>query len=417
MKICQISKADSFGGGASRVAEELTMLLRANNYGAEHWVSWSGKPIDYVVRQPLYGRFERKVRAAHYVTKRLGFPEYVPYELPILERKGRVYAFDIAHFHDLSSAISPWTLAFIAKRMPVVWTIHDCSPFTGGCLYPMGCERFTHGCGKCPQSGTWPIDSMIDTTWMGWRIKRKTHRSRNLHCVTPSQWMADMAMKSGMFDEPPVVLANGIDTDLYRNHDKEAVRRILNIHPRGPVVLLSAGHVGDERKGVKYSLNALRAVADLNPFIVVLGAANPEFFEQLKGFDYLAAGYVSEPSELARYYSCADVLLFCSLADNQPLSIIEAMSAGTPLVGFATGGIPEMIVQDETGFLVPQKDEPALAAALRRGLESARARRWSQACRAHALQHFSHESLLERHLDFYHGLIENWYKGNERSHI
>ncbi|WNC95051.1 glycosyltransferase [Paraburkholderia sp. FT54] len=405
MKICQISKADSFGGGASRVAEELTLLLRAEGYTAQHWVSSSGKPIDFAVRHPLYGRFTREIRCAHYVLKRIGLPEYVPIELPIVAHKLRALEFDIAHFHDLSSAISPYTLARLAKRMPVVWTLHDCSPFTGGCLYPMGCERFTSGCGSCPQSGIWPIDSMIDTTRLGWTIRKRVHREPNLHCVAPSQWMADMAMKSGMFERPPLVLANGIDTDLYRNHDKQTIRTQLGIAARGPVVLLAAKHFGDERKGVRYALNALRAIADLRPFVVVLGAADPALHEQLSGFDCLAAGYVSVPADLARFYNAADVLLFCSIADNQPLSIIEAMSAGTPLIGFGTGGIPEMVLQDETGFLVPTGDEPALAAALRRGIDPVRAARWSENCRRHAVAHYSHKKMLERYLNFYNSLI------------
>jgi glycosyltransferase involved in cell wall biosynthesis len=405
MKICQLSKADSFGGGASRVAEELALLLHTQGYGSQHWVSWSGKPLDFVVRHPLYGGFEREISSAHYLLKRLGFPEYVPIELLLISRKGRLSGFDIAHFHDISSAISPYTLARLSKRMPVVWTIHDCSPFTGGCLYPLGCERFTSGCGACPQTGIWPIDSMIDTTRLGWKIKQRVHREPNLHCIAPSQWMADMAMKSGMFEQPPLVVANGVDTSLYLNHDKETIRRELGIATQGPVVLLSARYLGDERKGVRYSLDALRTISDLKPFVIVLGAAEPRFHEQLAGFDYLAPGYVSEPATLARYYSAADVFLFCSLADNQPLAIIEAMSAGTPLVGFATGGIPEMVVQDETGFLVPQKDGPALAAALRRSLEPMRAARWSGNCRRHAVAHYSHERLLERHLNLYRSLI------------
>jgi glycosyltransferase involved in cell wall biosynthesis len=405
MRICQISKADSFGGGASRVAEELTLLLRAEGHVAQHWVSWSGKPTDSAIRHPLYGRFEQEIRLAHYALKRIGFPEYLPIELPIIARKLRALEFDIAHFHDLSSAISPFTLAHLAKRMPVVWTLHDCSPFTGGCLYPMGCERFMSGCGSCPQSGTWPIDSMIDTTHLAWKIRKRVHREPNLHCIVPSQWMADMAMKSGMFERPPLVLANGIDTELYRNHDKPTLRARLGIVAHGPVVLLSAKHFADERKGARYALNALRSIADLRPFVLLLGTADPAFREQLSGFDCLAPGYVSEPAKLALYYGAADVLLFCSLADNQPLSIIEAMSAGTPLVGFATGGIPEMVVQDETGFLVPTKDEPALAAALRRGIEPARAVRWSENCRRHAVAHYSHATMVERYVEFYRSLI------------
>lgn len=405
MKVCQLSKADSFGGGASRVAEELALLLHTKGYGSQHWMSWSGKPLDFVVRHSLYGSFAREISSAHYLLKRLGFPEYVPIELPLISRKGRLSGFDIAHFHDISSAISPYTLARLSRRMPVVWTLHDCSPFTGGCLYPMGCERFMSGCGSCPQTGRWPIDSMIDTTRLGWKIKQRIHREPNLHCIAPSQWMAGMAMKSGMFERPPRVVANGVDTSLYLNHNKQTVRRELGINTSGPVVLLSAKHLDDERKGVRYSLDALRAISDLKPFVIVLGAAEPEFHRKVTGFDYVAPGYVSQPEDLARYYSAADVFLFCSLADNQPLAIIEAMSAGTPLVGFATGGIPEMVVQDETGFLVPQRDDPALVAALRRSLEPARAARWSRNCRRHAVAHYSHERLLERHLSLYHSLI------------
>jgi hypothetical protein len=60
--------------------------------------------------------------------------------------------------------------------------------------------------------------------------------------------------------------------------------------------------------------------------------------------------YVSQPEDLARYYSAADVFLFCSLADNQPLAIIEAMSAGTPLVGFAIAASPKWSCRTKPGF-------------------------------------------------------------------
>lgn len=164
MRICEVSKADSFGGGASRVAEELSQLLFSDGYSAEHWVSWTGKGYDHR-RRPLYGSLERVIRKAHNATKAiLSMPELVPYELPIFYRNGRVEQFDLFHFHDISSAISPLTLLHLSRSKPVVWTMHDCSPVTGGCLYPMSCERYKLGCGSCPQLGTWPIDTRFDFT-------------------------------------------------------------------------------------------------------------------------------------------------------------------------------------------------------------------------------------------------------------
>src|SRR5271165_5335793 len=90
MKVCLVSKADSFGGGASRVAEELADLLLRNGYGAQHWVSWTGKGYSDI-RRPLYGTLERYLRAAHTASKRfMALPESIPFELlPIFFRKSR----------------------------------------------------------------------------------------------------------------------------------------------------------------------------------------------------------------------------------------------------------------------------------------------------------------------------------------
>jgi len=197
MKIGIISKADSFGGGASKVAEDLVELLNKEYYTAHHYCSWSEKGYQGV-RQPLYGRYENEIRKLHLIFKKLGFPEIIPFELPIILRRLKEHRYDILHFHDLSSAISPLTLMYLSKIVPVVWTIHDCSPFTGGCLYPMGCEKFKSNCFVCPQVSTWPIDSKIDLIFFSRWIKKQLHKSRNLYLITPSHWMADVSYSSNL---------------------------------------------------------------------------------------------------------------------------------------------------------------------------------------------------------------------------
>ena len=132
MKIAVVSKADSCGGGASRVAEELTDLFLNNGFDVHHWFSWSGteiKPHNYFLYGITFGKY---VRHMQNFTKKFGFPEIVPFELITFIKKRRLWDYDLVHFHDLSSAISPYTVRFISKFVPTVWTIHDCSAYTGG---------------------------------------------------------------------------------------------------------------------------------------------------------------------------------------------------------------------------------------------------------------------------------------------
>ena len=171
MKIAQVSKADSFGGGASHVAELIHDGCIDEGFFSHHLASWSGKGYTDK-RLPLYGRFEHEIRKLHHVTKKVLVPEFIPYELVPLKRHIQRSDYNLLHFHDLSSAISPSTLASVSKSLPIVWTIHDCSAVTGGCLYPMGCEKYKKACFGCPQKGIWPIDSVMDTTFIGHSVKK-----------------------------------------------------------------------------------------------------------------------------------------------------------------------------------------------------------------------------------------------------
>ena len=68
-------------------------------------------------------------------------------------------------------------------------------------------------------------------------------------------------------------------------------------------------------------------------------------------------------------FAAADVFLFTSLEDNLPIMVQEALAAATPVVGFAAGGVPEMVDHGKTGWLCPVGDQGALNQILRDALE------------------------------------------------
>lgn len=405
LRVAVVSKSDALGGGASRVASDLTAGLNRLGHVADHFSAFTSTGFTEPHRSLYGGRVGRSVvTAAHYVGTKSGFPQAFPFELLSVRREiaGR---YDLVHFHDLASAISPLTLRTLAERMPAIWTFHDCSPFTGGCLYPLGCERFRTKCGSaggCPQLGAWPLETRFDHTGTLQSLKIALHRSGVVANVAPSEWMADLAVSTGFLRKRPDVIANGIDTDLFRPPaDRARLRTELGLPPERPIVLISAGPLSDERKGIRRAIEAVHAVADLKPFTLVVGLPDQRITDALGRLEHRAVGYISDERELVRWYGAGDVFVFCSTADNQPLSVLETMACGTPVVGFATGGIPDMVQSGRTGELVTTGDMQALVNALRRALAPGTAQAWGEAARKRAIEHFSRTEFLERHVAFY----------------
>ncbi len=407
MKIALLSKADASGGGASRVAEELTSLLNAAGHTAHHYVAIK-QAANQSVRS-LYGSFTwgRPLRRLHHLVKRAGFPELIPWELPALLFQ-QIKQYDLIHFHDLSSAISPLTVRYLAQRVPTVWTFHDCSPFTGGCLYPMTCNKYRTHCGQCPQLGTWPIAAKLDFTGFMQNIKRKTAQAGCFTPVAPSHWMADMAYQSGLLAVPPVVVPNGVDTKKFGGITKQYVRAELGLPIDRHIILLIAAYIGEMRKGIKYALNALSMLKKITPYLLLVGHIDDQTRSVLSEFEYRETGFLSDDQLKAQYFAAADVFLFSSLADNLPLVVLETMASGRPTVGFATGGVPEMIEHNVTGYLVPPEDVPGLVEGITLAFADNRATEWGQNARLRAEQSYSHEIFLNNHLALYDEVIHNF---------
>ena len=309
MKIAEVSKADSTGGGASRVAEEIAAGLWASGDVCHHWMKSSSTWFDRVERFPLHcGKFQRVRNKMMSILARLGYPDLVPDELPKLARCAGEY--DLLHFHDLSSAIAPYTLRYLARRMPVVWTFHDCSPFTAGCLYPFECEKYKTGCGGCPQIGVWPLSTQRDRTRTLCAAKAALHREGRVVTIAPSAWMADMAMGSGMLKKRPLVVPNGVDTKVFCPRNNADIKAYLGIARNRPVVLIMAHSLNDKRKGAEFSIAALQSVKDLKPFVLLIGNVGKDLAEKMARLDYLSLGYISSPTQISIWYGAADLFLF-----------------------------------------------------------------------------------------------------------
>ena len=119
-----------------------------------------------------------------------------------------------------------------------------------------------------------------------------------------------------------------------------------------------------------------------------------------------ALGYVRDDAALARIYAASDLFLLPSLADNLPCTMLEALSCGTPVVAFATGGIPEGIEDGVTGRLAPTGNVAQLARAiLDLAVDEPARARMGEAARVVAETRYSLPVVADAHLELYRDLL------------
>lgn len=213
------------------------------------------------------------------------------------------------------------------------------------------------------------------------------------------------------FGVTPRVVYNGIDPAQFapRPADRELRHRLVGDAP----AILYVGRLV-RWKGVQYLIEALTYPATAGAHLLIAGEG--EYRERLEArarecgvaprVHFL--GYIP-PEELAAYYALADVVAVASYA-NETFSIMaaEAMACARPVVGSRFGGIPEVIVDGETGLGARPEDPADLAEQLGRVLANpALAARFGAAGRARALELFTWEAVTTRVLEVYRDVLRD----------
>lgn len=272
-------------------------------------------------------------------------------------------AVDVVNLH-WTRGLVDWQL-FFASRMPsqpVVFTLHDAQPFTGGCHYCGGCIRFRDACGYCPWLASNRPDDLSAQVLVRKHEAMARHAPRALHVVSPSRWLAAEARSSSLFESLPVsVIPNGLDTMLFQPRDRHAVRAGLDIPQDAVVLLFVAQHLSDPRKGLPSVERALRLLPKSSqPLLVTVGNCT-DVPGHLARRDL---GPIADDERMAEIYSMADFLVAPSLEDNFPNTVAEAMACGVPVLAYPVGGLPDLVRNGATGFLACAPNAEALAECL-----------------------------------------------------
>jgi glycosyltransferase involved in cell wall biosynthesis len=286
--------------------------------------------------------------------------------------------YDVYHFHWMNGLANLANESFLENK-PIVWTLHDMNPFTGGCHYTLGCDKFTTNCGNCPAVKTMFQPQVASRL----RTKAELYQSwSNLHVVTPSNWLAAEASRSELFKHLPVdVIPYSLDPVFFSQPKTTAPA--ASTRDTAVTIAVIAAQLDSPVKNVDFAVEAFRSasssVSGLELVLVGNGGAR---FRGLPGVRM--AGSLSTP-EMISLLDDTDYLIVPSKADNSPLVALEAASRGVvPLVN-NQAGLPEVVENLQMGFVF--SSERQLIEILSSGLTRNLARKEQVSLRIEKLTH------------------------------
>lgn len=314
--------------------------------------------------------------------------------------------FQIAHLQWINNAFMG--IRSIKKiKQPIVWTIHDMWIFTGGCHYAGDCKKYITGCNQCPVLGS---KKKNDLSKKVFDRKLKHWKNLDITIVSPSKWLAECAKESLILKSAKVkVIPYNIDTNIYKPIDKVVARGIMNLPVDKSIILFGATNgTLDERKGIKYLLAALQKIQIEkrdNLSIIIFGSTQPEV-SLIENFQFFYMGEFKDDYSLAVIYSCADVFIAPSVEDNLPLTVMESLSCGTPVVAFNIGGMPDMIDHKINGYLATPFETDDLVTGINWILEDAeRKSLLNKAARNKVLENYTTDIIVKEYKKLYWDLL------------
>jgi glycosyltransferase involved in cell wall biosynthesis len=318
----------------------------------------------------------------------------------------RVQSADIIHLHWVCGGmLSIREIGRINK--PVVWTLRDMWPFTGGCHYSNGCERFKSGCGRCPI-----LESLCfrDRSYRNFRRKERSFSTiKQLYPVGISPWIADLAMQSPVFQDRHIEwIWNGVDLAEFPYLPQSAARQSLGLDQSGHYLAMGALDWSNPYKGYSQLLNALNTLAQRKKFadirLLVFGRSGEALVKLFPGSQQF--GVVNDSATLNRIYAAADAFVAPSTEEAFGKTVVESLSSGTPVVCFDSAGPKDIVAHHLSGYKAALLSAADLAAGIEwtvnhlSQMDLPSRETWRRNCAAKA-KPFSHIVCAENYINLY----------------
>lgn len=409
-------------GGAAQVVADLQQILESahikNSLGVSylHYKAGGDSKNIVLIDKLKSGYWAALQRQAHNEgLLELVYPESFNLDqLPVFTQA------DILHLHNLHhDYFSLLALPRLTSQKAAVWTLHDEHSLTGHCFCSNiidsnnafeHCSKWLSGCGFCPKKVEMGINQ--DNSAFLWQLKKQVYAKSFFVATAPSRWLVSRLQASPLFAGKTIrYVPNGCDLEVFKLQDKAAARAALQLPSHKKIALFSADSgLMNPFKGGTFVYGLYERFKRKKDWLFLnLGSHNGNSKQTKdKEQNWMEAPYVADRLQLAQYYAAADVLLTPSLADNAPLVVIEAQACGLPVVAFATGGIPELIEHEKTGYVARYADSEDLARGLELWMEKIpnELKQISQAAAKRMANEFSLKRMASGYMNLYREILE-----------
>ena len=419
ISICHLSRQDIGGGGGGyRAAFRTHDSLRRSGECCSRMVVARKQSDDpdvigvnsrgLVFTEALQANFTRVRRLLGHRTRFEADASFISFAhlLPLVRNA------QVIHLHFTSCFLSTTLIGRLvqAAHVPVVWTLMDVEPMTGGCHYPGGCIRYMFECGKCPQLGS---RVSFDLSRWNWKRKKRFIDKASLTIVAPTTWLAERAKQSALFRDCRIeTIPLAIDSVQFCPKDCRQTRHLLGLPQNKRIIFFGASNPLEERKGFQYLYGALkllrhrldaegRSAVD----IALVTAGGIDISKKFHfPFEVYHLGLLKGDDKLAMAYQAADIFVCPSVEDAGPMMIPEAMLCGIPVVAFDTGGAPDLIETSRNGYLATYKDIGDLANGLMALVSSNSLGAMGLSAREIAMRHHDPKIVAQQYLNLYRNL-------------
>lgn len=310
---------------------------------------------------------------------------------------------DIIHLHNIHGYFCNFKILFEyldSIDTPVVWTMHDCWPFTGRCFHFVGvnCYKWETGCYDCKAEAGYTVSKYVDRSKSLYALKKRLFSSvKNMTIVPVSDWQAAFLKDSFLKNHSIHTIHNGVDLEKFRPMDGNHLRKKHKIERK--FVLLGVASPWNTRKGLD-DFFKLNEMLPHDGFTIILVGLTPEQVKKLPE-GIIGITRTENQQELAEYYSMANCFVNLTYLDTFPTVNLEALACGTPVLTYRTGGSPEAI-DEQTGVVVEQGDLKRVVSAL----YSMKCKPLSSdLCRKRAEKYFDKNKCFEEYINLYDNLI------------
>lgn len=312
---------------------------------------------------------------------------------------------DIIHLHNIHGYYINFKILFEYLRktnIPIVWTLHDCWTMTGHCTHfeYAGCERWKTGCFDCPEKMSYPTSLLFDCSRKNHIAKRELFTSvKNMTIVPVSNWLGGIVKESFLKDYEVNVIHNGVDIQKFQPTQSD-IREEYSIFDKK--IILGVASPWGRRKGLTDFFELGKYISSEKYQIVLIGLSENQIKQLPNGIIGLTR--TESVEALAKWYSVADVFVNPTYEDTYPTTNLEAISCGTPLITYRTGGSPESVTL-QTGRVVERGNVEGIAKAIEVICAEDR-NEMRKLCRDYAVANFDQKECFKKYIDLYAEILQ-----------